>query len=502
MHTKPTGRRTAHVLVIDDDAELCELLSLRLEHHGYRVTSVTNGPAGSAAVHEGGVDAVILDLRLRDDDETAPGNGLDVLRELLTRAPELPVIILTAHGSIEAAVEAMRRGAYGFLTKPFDDHELLQKVAQAVESAGLRREVAGLRRLVGEREGHRILGASPATQRIRDIIERVGPTEATVLVLGESGTGKELAARALHAVSPRVAAPFVAVNCGALPADLLESELFGHVKGSFTGAMRDRAGLFEAASGGTLFLDEIGEAPPSVQVKLLRVLQERRFTKVGSTIEQDTDVRVVAATNRDLATAVSEGRFREDLFYRLRVVPLTMPPLRERTEDIPLLAEVFLERAAARYGLRVPRIHRSAMDLLLSHPWPGNVRELANAMEAALLLARTDGIGAEDLRALTEGPRLTPVSASAGRTQASVDAVLAPFAALYDPSAALPPLREARDAFERTYLIESLRRSGGNVTLAAKLAGRNRTDFHELLRRHNVSRQIVRDALDKENAPS
>jgi two-component system response regulator GlrR len=478
-----------HVLIIDDEQEICELLAMRLEHNHYRVTTANDGPSGLDVLERRHVDAIILDLRLGEE------NGLDVLSEVQKRSPDIPVVILTAHGTIETAVEAMKRGAYGFLTKPFHDHELLQKLAHAVESSSLRREVAGLRQAVGAQSNEtRLLGTSTAIARVRELIARVAPTDATVLITGESGTGKELAARAIHALSPRSEGPFVAVNCGAIPAELLESELFGHIKGSFTGALRDKAGLFAAARGGTLFLDEIGEASPAVQVKLLRVLQERTFSRVGSTIEEETDARVLAATNRELRSLVTEGTFRQDLFYRLHVVPLAMPPLRERQSDIPWLASVFLERVASRHNRPAPRLTRDAVELLLTHRWPGNVRELANVTEAALLLSRGDLISADDLRPVlgpTDPPPPPPSSLPASSpplpSAPGLDGLLQIIQLLQDEQAMLPQLREARDVFEKTYLTELMRRTGGNVTVASRVAGRNRTDFYELLRRHQLS---------------
>jgi two-component system response regulator GlrR len=464
-----------HVLICDDDEELCTLLTMRLEARGYRVDHAGTAQSGVAMLGRGAFDAMILDLRLPD------ATGLDVLGQVRARTPDLPVIMLTAHGSIETAVEAMQRGAFGFLTKPFHDHELLQKLAHAVENGSLRKEVAGLRRIVGLADDHHILGTSPPIARVRAVIERVAGTEVTVLVTGESGTGKELVARALHALSPRKDRPFVAVNCAAIPRELLESELFGHTRGAFTGATRDREGLFAAAAGSTLFLDEIGDASPEVQAKLLRVLQEKRYIPVGSTGERDADVRVVAATNRDLRADVAAGRFRDDLYFRLHVVPLPMPALRERMEDVPLLAEVFLERAAARHARPVPQLGKTAIDALLAYGWPGNVRELANVMEAALLLAGSDVLAAEHLATLLrEGGPPPPVVGSGPRSW--LDAALQP---LREPE--LPPLKDARDAFERSYLVEILRRSGGNVTMASRAAGRNRTDFYELLKRHGLS---------------
>ncbi|AKU98833.1 Response regulator of zinc sigma-54-dependent two-component system [Labilithrix luteola] len=470
------------VLIVDDDAELCELLSLRLEAKGYRVASRYTVEDAVKALGTEHVDAMLVDLRL------GSGNGFDVLEAVRKRSPDVPVIILTAHGSIETAVEAMKRGAFGFITKPFLDHDLLQKLAHATESYRLRREVAGLRRLVGAPSGDgSLLGVSPGIEQVREIVARVAPTEATVLILGESGTGKELVARSIHSLSPRSKGPFVAVNCAALAPELLESTLFGHTKGAFTGATADRDGLFGAARKGTLFLDEIGEASPSVQAKLLRVLQEKRYTRVGSNAEQEADVRVVAATNRDLRQEVAEKRFREDLFYRLHVLPVVVPPLRERAEDVPLLAEMFLERTAARHGTAVPRISPRARRALSQHTWPGNVRELANVMEAALVLSGGAEIEVEHLPGISlggnegDGPRGAPAS----DLGTAIDKLLAPYRAA--EAAPLPPMREARDAFERAYVEAVLARAQGNVALAAKLAGRNRTDFYDLLRRHGRS---------------
>ncbi|MDI1475158.1 sigma-54 dependent transcriptional regulator [Polyangium sp. y55x31] len=472
-----------HVLVIDDEPHLCELLAYRLEHHGYRVSTELSARGGLEALEQGSIDAIILDLRLEDAD------GIEVLGEVQKRSPDLPVIILTAHGTIETAVLAIQRGAYGFLTKPFQDYELLQKLAHAIESGRLKREVAGLRRIVGDTSSdNRLLGTSDAIAAVRERITRVAPADATVLLLGESGTGKELAARSLHALSARKGRPFIAVNCGALPAELLESELFGHVRGAFTGANRDKDGLFAAARGGTLLLDEIGEAPAPVQVKLLRVLQEKRFSKVGSATEEDADVRIVAATNRDLRAEVAAGRFREDLFYRLHVVPIVMPPLRERKDDIPLLAELFLRRSAARYGLPEPYLSSEVMRVLLAHSWPGNVRELANVMEGAILLCQDERIRPQHILATLATPARPPATISSEpQAEPAEEEPPLGLAVLGDPEAPLPPLRAARDSFERAYLVEVLRRAGGNVSAAAKLAGRNRTDFHDLLRKHGLS---------------
>lgn len=479
-----------HVLVIDDDQHLCELLSLRLGAQGYRVSLIHTAGESLALVRRDRPDAVVLDLRLGHDD------GLDVLVALLDYAPELQVLVLTAHGSIEMAVEAMRRGAIGFMTKPFRDRELLDHLAQAIERSALQRSMADTSSNAPRNDGDpaaRLIGRSAAMAEVRGLVERVGPTDATVLISGESGTGKELVARALHQLSSRAKGPFVPLNCGALPPELLTSELFGHTKGAFTGATHDREGVFGAARGGTLFLDEIGEAPLDVQVRLLRVLQEQRYTPVGSSTEKPSDVRVVAATNRDLFAEVQAKRFREDLYFRLRVVPLHLPPLRQRADDIPLLAELFLGRAAARHGRPAPRLTEAAVAALAAHPLPGNVRQLIHVLEAALLLAPGAVIDDALVGRLLTPDGSAPVETIAPR--ASVDAAdntaPASLASLFD-GGELPPFSQVRKEVERLYLIEVLRRARGNVTAAAKMAGRHRGDFYELLRRHNLTGNAFR----------
>ncbi len=472
--SEPRGR----ILVVDDEDDLCLLIAMRLEHHGYAVTTETSCRGAIELSSRELFDAVILDLRLED------GDGLELLERIQEQDPELPVIMLTAHGSIEVAVAAMERGAYGFLTKPFHDHELLQKLAHALEGSHLRRQVAGFRRMVGETSTDaRLIGSSPAITDVRERIARLAPTDATVLITGESGTGKELAARSLHALSARREHELVAINCAALPAELLESELFGHVRGAFTGAHQAKRGLFAVASGGTIFLDEIGDAPPAVQAKLLRVLQERRYMPLGATAEEETDVRVVAATHRDLSAEVAQGRFREDLFYRLHVVPIRMPPLRERRDDIPLLADVFLRRVAVQHGLGRLQLRTDATRMLLTHSWPGNVRELANVIQGAALLSRDGRVSPEELAAVLPVPVLLPPPASATAPSRSV---------IEDEAGAILPMREAREAFDREYLCEVMRREKGNVSAAARAAGRNRTDFHDLLRKHGIDADAFR----------
>ncbi len=470
----PSRSQAPRLLIVDDDVELCALLELRFCAKGFEVAVAHDVQSAVARLGRSAIDVILLDLRLGRED------GFDVLREARQRCPEVAVILLTAHGSVETAVLAMRGGAFGYLLKPFSDHELLQNVEHAVEASRLRREVRGLRRIVGDAAGQdTMVGASPAIREVRDVLSRLAPTDATVLLLGESGTGKELAARTLHTLSTRRAGPFVAVNCAALTPTLLESTLFGHLKGAFTGAGEARDGLFAAARKGTLFLDEVGEASLDVQAKLLRVLETRKFCRVGATKEEETDARIVTATNRDLRVEVSEKRFREDLFYRLFVVPVSMPPLRERVEDVPLLAELFLERAAARHKRPTPALGPEALAALSSHTWPGNVRELANAMEAAVLLTRGGEVEVERLPGIGLPREIAP---SAVDLDGALARVFSRFEA--DTSDEPPPLKDARDALERAYLVAVLRRAGGNVSTAAKVAGRNRTDFYDLLRRH------------------
>jgi len=478
-------RHTPHVLVIDDEEDLCVLLEMRLEHHGYAVTTEVSARGALALLEREVFDVVILDLRLED------GDGMDVLQKIRALDPDLPVVMLTAHGSIEAAVEAMRYGAYGFLTKPFHDHELLQRLEHALEGSLLRRELASFRRMLGgPNRGARLIGGSDSIDAVRQLLSRVAPADATVLITGESGTGKELAARIIHELSPRSERAFVAINCAALPPNLLESELFGHVRGAFTGAERNKTGLLAAAEGGTIFLDEVGDAPLSVQAKLLRVLQERRFMPLGSVTEQDCDVRVVAATNRDLSQAVSAGTFREDLYYRLHVVPVRMPPLRDRPEDIPPLADLFLRQAAQQQGMGRVQLDSDAVRVLRNHPWPGNVRELANVMTGAALIARDGRVGPEELAAvLPEHASQLPPRASTPPPSGPAE----PPVSMFEGGDGLLTMREAREVCDRAYLREVLRRCKGNVSRAARLAERNRTDFHDLLRRHDIDASRFRE---------
>jgi len=447
---------TQEILLVDDDPDLLKLISLRLTSVGYRVRTADSGETALAALALARPGLVITDLKM-------PGiDGMQLFEAIHREHPALPVIILTAHGTIPDAVSATQRGVFGFLTKPFDSQELLQKVAASLKLSGS--VAAGGDAADGDwREG--ILTRSPKMEDLLRQARLVAESDASVLIYGESGTGKELLARAIHRASRRRERPFVAVNCGAIPGDLLESELFGHARGAFTGAVQAHKGLFQAADGGTLLLDEIGDMPLPLQVKLLRVLQEGEVRPVGATQSVPVDVRVISATHRDLDAHRAEGRFREDLYYRLNVVSLHLPPLSERREDIPLLSAHILRKLAERYRKPVPALAPDAMALLVAAPWPGNVRQLLNLLEQAVALTPTTVI---------------PATLVAN--------------ALKEDAAALVPFEEARKTFERDYLARLLKITGGNVTQAAQLAKRNRTEFYKLLQRHRLEPARFKEA--------
>ncbi|MBI3989293.1 MAG: sigma-54-dependent Fis family transcriptional regulator [candidate division NC10 bacterium] len=440
------------ILAVDDEENLLHFLSKLLKGEGYRVEVARAGGEALERAKEADFDLAILDLKLPDMD------GMAVLRAFREMAPEANVVMITAYGSIESAVEAMKAGAYDYIVKPFRAEEILKAVEKALEQRRLRREVQHLRREVERRYSfENIVGKSKAMQEVFCQIERVAASKSTVLITGESGTGKELAARAIHYRSERKNGPFVVIDCGAIPENLQENELFGHIKGSFTGAVSTKRGLFEEADGGSLFLDEVGDLSGPSQAKLLRALQEGTIRRVGETRTIQVDVRVIAATNKDLAELVREGRFREDLYYRLNVVPIHLPPLRERTEDIPLLAGFFLRRYGAEFGKPVRRISPSAMDLLFSYPWPGNVRELENVIERMVLFSEGEVIG-EDLL-----PQEVGLQGDAIRLQV--------------PEAPLC-LKEAVEKMsqdvEKGLIERALGRTGGNRSGAARLLGISR----------------------------
>ena len=453
------GNEKAKVLLVDDDRDLLQLIAMRLTAAGYGVTAVESGEAALAALSVSRPQVVVTDLRMAGMD------GLALFDSIHRDSPALPVVILTAHGTIPEAVTATRRGVFSFLTKPFEPKVLLDTVAEA-----MRLSSPSTGRLEDWRS--ELITRSSSMEDLLAQARRVAASDASVCIFGASGTGKELLARAIHRASPRSGAPFVAVNCGAIPEGLLESELFGHKKGSFTGAVADRRGLFQAAQAGTLFLDEVGDMPLALQVKLLRALEERKVRPVGSHESHEVDVRVIAATHRKLEERIASGEFREDLYYRLNVVKLYIPALAERREDIPLLANHFLARLAERYRRGSLAFSPEAMQLLVSAPWPGNVRQLLNVIEQAVALAATEVIPESLVRQ-----------------------------ALDVADTALTPLDEARRAFERDYLVRILKITGGNVTKAARLAGRNRTEFYRLLERHSLEPGMFKGAQkDKEKA--
>lgn len=435
------------ILLVDDDTGLLRLLSLRLESAGYEVSTAQSGEEALARLPQARPDLVITDLRMGAMD------GLALHDALRKDHPSLPVIILTAHGSIPEAVEATRRGVFGFMAKPFDGKELLAEVARALALSG----AGAPRGADGDAWRREIVTRSPAMEELLRKARLAAEGDASVLLCGESGTGKELLARAIHRASPRRGRAFVPVNCSAIPEPLLESELFGHARGAFTGAVREHEGLFQAAQGGTLFLDEIGDMPPALQAKVLRALQEKEVRPVGAAAPVRVDARVVSATHRNLEQEMASGGFREDLYYRLNVVRLEIPPLAARREDIPLLAKHFLDGLGAKGRKRVTGFSPEALEALVSAPWPGNVRQLTNAVEQAYTLTTSAVIPADLIR---EAIRATPQE--------------------------VPSFLEARRRFELDYLVRLLQITDGNVPRAARLAGRNRTDFYKLLARHRI----------------
>lgn len=438
----------ARLLVVDDDPDMLRLLSMRLNAAGYRVATAASAETALAQLELERPQLVLSDVRL-------PGrDGLALFDEVHRRHPSLPVILLTAHGTIPDAVEATRRGVFTYLTKPYDGKELLERIAQALALSAPPSTTA-------EADEPWRAGIVSRSARMADLLAEarlVARSDASILLRGDSGTGKEMLARAIHRASPRAGRPFIAVNCGAIPEALLESELFGHVKGAFTDAVANHKGLFQAADGGTLLLDEIGDMPPALQVKLLRVLQERAVRPVGSSQSHAVDVRIVSATHRDLEAAMAAGQFREDLYYRLNVVTLTLPTLAERREDIPLLANHFLAKLATKYSRRLSGFAPEALKALIAAPWPGNVRQLYNVVEQVCALATTP---------------LVPLALVQR--------------ALRAPSVQVLTYADAKQRFEREYLVGLLKLTDGNVADAARLADRNRTEFYRLLQKHALT---------------
>ncbi len=443
----------AQILVVDDDPGLLRLMQLRLEAAGYSVTVADSGERALAQLAVSRPRVVVTDLQMGGMD------GVALFEAIRADNPALPVIILTAHGTIPDAVAAVKGGVFGYLTKPFDAKALLVEIERALS-------VSGAPNAAGVDDGawrSAIITRNPAMEEVLAKARLVSAGDAAILIRGESGTGKELLARAIHAASPRSAGPFVAINCGAIPEPLLESELFGHVKGAFTGAVRENRGLFQAADGGTLLLDEIGDMPAALQVKLLRVLQEKQVRPVGGMQHAAIDVRVISATHRNLETEMAAGNFREDLYYRLKVVTLTLPSLAERREDIPLLAGHFLSELASRYKKKFSGLSAEAIEQLVAAAWPGNVRQLYNVIEQSVALATTPLIPANLVQQ-----------------------------AIQREQTELASFEQARRKFERDYLAQLLKITEGNVTQASRLAKRNRTEFYKLLQRHKLDPRLFK----------
>jgi two-component system response regulator GlrR len=456
-----------NILIVDDNLNLLEVIKMRLESEDYQVTATGDEEQAIGTLKEQVFDLCIVDLML------ANGDGLALMEDIRGINPDVPTIILTAHGSIESAVEAMRRGAYSYLTKPFEPADLLLQIQRALETRKLNCEIKRLKEILHERfDFANIIARSAKMRAVLDVVTRIATLDSTVHVHGESGTGKELIAKAIHLASDRRDKAFVALNCAALPESLLESELFGHEKGAFTGAVKSTKGLFTQAHGGTLFLDEIGDMPRATQSKLLRVLQERQFYPVGSEVPVAVDVRIIVATNKDLEEQVRKGLFRDDLFYRIHVIPIYLPSLRERKDDIMPLVEHFLKKYSQHMKKEVKGLTPEALRKLMLHDWPGNVRELENTIEYAVAMTQKDVV--------TEDYILQGKSTAFERGQ-NFAQENAP-----DLNAGLRPLKDARDAFERDYLIQVLSMTEGNVSQAAKLAGKYRADFYDLLKKHDL----------------
>jgi two-component system response regulator GlrR len=445
----PSGK----ILAIDDDRNLLEVLKMRLESADYEVATALNEADAIQTVKGEPFDLSIIDLKLVGKD------GLSVMEELHLINPTMPIIILTGHGSIENAVEAMKKGAFSYITKPFEPQNLLLQIEKALENRRLTLEVERLKGLLEEKYSFTsIVAKSSNMQGLLQQVAQIAKTDSTVYIHGESGTGKELIARAVHLASDRKDKPFVVINCAAIPEALLESELFGHQKGAFTGAHRTSEGLLTKANKGTFFLDEIGDMPLSLQGKLLRALQERQFYPVGSREPVDVDLRVVVATNKDLEDEVKEKRFREDLFFRIHVIPIHLPPLRERREDIPHLVEHFLKKFNKQMNKKLKGLSPQAMQKPMLYEWPGNVRELENKIEYAVAVAQQDVISDDGVLLDTKG--------MAAETS--------------------QPLKEAKATFEKEYIIQLMELTGGNVSKASELAGKYRADFYNLLKKHSI----------------
>ncbi|MEE4600766.1 MAG: sigma-54 dependent transcriptional regulator [Desulfobacteraceae bacterium] len=440
------------ILVVDDDINILRVIKLRLEAEGYQVTTAGKAKVALELANEDVFDFALVDLKLNGT------NGIQLMENLHQLNPEMPVIILTAYGTIESAVEAMRKGAYTYITKPFNYDELLIQTKNCLEKTKLTKEIKSLKKVVKNRFGFdSIIGRSQKMEEVLEQVTKAADSDSTIIIEGESGTGKELIAQTLHLASPRADKPFVAINCAAIPETLFESEMFGYEKGAFTGAVQNKEGLMFQAQGGTFFLDEISEMPLSMQVKLLRVMQEKEFFPVGGTKTIKMDIRFIASTNKNLKEEVKKGTFREDLFYRIHVIDIHLPPLRERQGDVPVLSHFFLDKLSKEMNKEITGFSAPALQKLMLHSWPGNVRELQNTVESAVAMA-TENIISEDL--------ILP--------------------ALKTEVNNLKPLKDAKENFERNYLLQLIELTEGNMAQAARLAGKYRADLYELLKKYDL----------------
>ncbi|HHT9110426.1 MAG TPA: sigma-54-dependent transcriptional regulator [Candidatus Brocadiaceae bacterium] len=442
-----------HILVIDDDTNILEVIQMRLKSWGYHVTTARDGKEAKMALSVTPFNLVIIDLRLSDE------NGIEIMEKIIAIHPNLPIIILTAHGSIESAVEAMKKGAYSYITKPFNNEDLALHIKNALEKQKLTKEIEHLRKQIDEQHNFKpIIGNNKRMQEILEQVSKIAKTDCTVSVYGESGTGKELIARSIHHTSNRSKCPFIATNCGAIPEGLLENELFGHVRGAYTDAHESKEGLFMQADGGTIFLDEISTTSPALQIKLLRVLQEREIKPIGGTKSIKINVRVIVASNVDLQKAVNEGTFREDLFYRIHVVPIYIPPLRERKDDIPLLATYFMTEFCNVLKKDIKGFTPAALQRMLLYDWPGNIRELQNKIEHAVIMTNNTLITPDDLFTNTNTLKNTFNS-----------------------------YKDAKERFEREYIENLLKVSNGSAIKASKFAGCSRDQIYKLIKKHKLN---------------
>jgi DNA-binding NtrC family response regulator len=459
----------AAILVIDDERSICEGCRLILSENNCAVTCRMNGASGLESSREGRFDVILLDMKLPDMD------GMEILRTLRRECPTVRVIIMTGYSTVQNAVEAMKLGAIDYLTKPFTDDALLEAVERALEKKRLVEKNLSLRKGLADRGGFGpIVGENPVILHVFDDVRKVAPTDSTVLIVGESGTGKELFARAIHKESKRADRKFVAIDCSTLSPNLLESELFGHVKGAFTGATQDKTGIFELAQDGTLFLDDVANLTMEIQGKLLRVLESREYKPVGASQFRKTDARIVAATNRDLKGMMEQGTFRQDLFYRLNVFPIFLPPLRERKDDIPRLAYHFLKIFSEKTGKEVEGFTDDALEVLVSHDWPGNVRQLKNVVERLVIMTEHEILDTLDL---LEPPQMSDFlrTEAIPKTMEELKAVRKQL------------LEEEYGQIERAFLIKALKSCNGNITLAAQRVGMQRSNFSTLMKKHQVS---------------